>query len=134
MLSWNHGALGFALSKIGSGTPDEQFIKIQNEIGFYSSSIISDSKLVKSVGDYINTLDQLWFWLDWKKKPTAIDIPEQWKHGDLRSKLQAVNTCFKHTMKQLNVEPKLVRLWQIGKDGIVGIVGEITIDHKISGE
>jgi hypothetical protein len=130
MLSWNHGRLGQALSAAGKNTPDEQFIKIQNEIGFYISSIISDSKLVKSIGDYIDALEKLWWWLDWKNEPTAADIPEHWKQGDLRSKLDAVNTCFKRAIKRLHVEPSLVRLWQIGQDGVVRVVGDPLEDRK----
>lgn len=138
MLSWNHGDLGKALHGLERlfETPtkaleykfdnelDKKFAKILNELGLYSSVIASDSVLARILGNYIDDVNRLWWWLDWKYKFTDASIPDDWESDDLITSFRRVNQSFEQAMERLGTPKKLVRGWEIDNSGIVAIRGD----------
>jgi len=107
MLSWNHGELGRRLRAHDPihALSDSQriFEKIQNEVGLYSSLIVSDGRLANCVGNYIGAIDQLWWALD---KDYSRNIPSKWSEGSFPAMLETANEAYERAVGLLAPDPR----------------------------
>jgi hypothetical protein len=128
MLSWNHDALGKALEKHKEpkealyggtetwNTAQALFEKIQNEVGLYSSLVVTDAKLASSIGIYIHAITRLWYAIDPDyAKYIARQIPHTWEVDPLPKLLENADKAYVTVMSVLKPEiefPRWQKWWQ----------------------
>jgi len=124
MLSWDHGDLGRVLHgfRLGEKVSDDPFIKIQNEVGLFASVIVSESELAKDVGLYIEAINKLWWWLDWRHSSPE-SIPAEWKRDQYPQLLSSANKHYEQAIRRLGTDRAFLRTWVIGETGVAAVQG-----------